>query len=92
MVAFFFLFSCEKNEQNNPVPDNFFPLWSKFKDCQMSIYRWWSTYIYMTKAIQKNDSLIWRKLHTFGEMPIEYEKQTVLSFMVNIPRLPNVYL
>lgn len=47
---------------------------------------------YMTKAIQENDFLTWRKLHTFGEMPIEYEKQTVLSFMVNIPRLPNVYL
>lgn len=92
MVAFYFLFSCEKNEQNNPVPDNFFPLWSKFKDCQMSIYRRWSTYISMTKAIQENDFLTWRKLHTFGEMPIEYEKQTVLSFMVNIPRLPNVYL
>lgn len=24
--------------------------------------------------------------------PIEYEKQTILSFMVNIPRLRNVYL
>lgn len=46
----------------------------------------------MTKAIQENDIFTWRKLHTFGEMPIEYEKQTVLSFMVNIPRLPNVYL
>lgn len=71
MVAFYFLFSCEKNEQNNPVPDNFFPLWSKFKDCQMSIYSLRSAYIYMTKAMQGNDFLIWRKLHTFGETPCQ---------------------
>lgn len=58
MVAFYFLFSCEKNEQNNPVPDNFFPLWLKFKDCQMSIYRWWA----VTMAMQEDDFVTWQKI------------------------------